>query len=167
MSQPIQSHEECCKISITLCPCPVCGNMGRRVTPRTLDNHVPSLLREKIGSEATFCMNPKCDVIYCNPKGFVIRRGQTQFPVTIKDSNDDVYVCYCFQHKRADVRREIKEKGTTDIPDKIRKGVKEGLCDCELKNPQGACCLGNVANAIKMIQTELSTNKDKGMGGKV
>ncbi|MBI2118480.1 MAG: copper chaperone Copz family protein [Elusimicrobia bacterium] len=155
MSQSIQSHEECCKITTTLCPCPVCGNMGRKVTPRTLDNHVPSPLREAIGDEATFCTNPDCNVVYCNPKKMVILRGETKFPVTIKDSGDDVYVCYCFQHKRADVRRDLKEKETTDIPDKIRKGVKEGLCDCERKNPQGACCLGNVVNTIKTIQTEL------------
>lgn len=155
MSQPLESHQECCQISTTLCPCPVCGNMGRKVSPKTLDHHVPHPLRENIGNEATFCMNPSCNVVYCNPRKIVVLKNETKLPVTVKDSGDDVYVCYCFEHKRGDIRRDLKEKGTTDIPDRIRKGVKEGHCDCERKNPQGACCLGNVANAIKMIQSEL------------
>lgn len=155
MTMSIETHEECCKITTTSCPCPICGNTGRKVTPLTLDNHVPSPLKEKLGNEATFCLNPDCEAVYCNPAGFVVRKGETKFPVTIKDPGDDTFVCYCFEHKRGNLRRDIQEKGTTDIPDQIRKGVKEGRCDCEKNNPQGACCLGNVASAIKAIQTEL------------
>lgn len=154
-----ETHEECCKIPTTSCPCPICGNPGRKVTPLTLNNHVSSPLREKLGDDATFCTNPNCDVIYCNPEKFVVRKGETKLPVTIKDPGDDVYVCYCFGHKREDLRRDLRENGRTDIPDQIRKGVKDGLCDCERKNPQGACCLGNVANAIKTIQIELRDAK--------
>lgn len=153
----IETHEACCSIPTISCPCPVCGNTGRKVTSMTLDHHLPSPSREKLGSNAAFCMNPDCDVVYCNSAGFIVRKGETTLPVTIKDRGDDVFVCYCFEHKRGDLRHDLKEKGKTDIPDRIRKGVKEGRCDCERKNPQGACCLGNVANAIKTIQAELQT----------
>lgn len=160
---PIERHEECCKIPTTSCPCPICGNAGRKVTPLTLDNHVPSPLRKKLGNEATFCLNPDCEAVYCNPTGFVVRRGETKFKVTIKDSGHETFVCYCFEHKRGDLRQDIKENGKTGIPEQIRKGVKEGLCDCERKNPQGACCLGNVAQAIKTIQKDLaSVRKQRG-----
>jgi hypothetical protein len=91
----------------------------------------------------------------------VVCKGETKLPVTIKDPGDEVYVCYCFKHKRGDLRKDIIQKGTTDIPEKIRKGVKEGRCDCERNNPQGACCLGNVANAIQSIYTELKKNESK------
>lgn len=152
----IETHEECCKITTTSCPCPVCGNPGRKVTPLTLDNHVPSPLRAKLGEDATFCMNPDCDVIYCNPEKFVVRKGETKLPVTIKDAGEEVFVCYCFEHKRGDLRKDLSTKGKTDIPELIRKGVKEGRCDCERKNPQGACCLGNVMTTIKSISAELN-----------
>jgi len=152
MTQPIETHEECCKIATSVCPCPVCGNSGRKVKAITLDNHIPSPLREEMGGDVTFCLNPNCEVVYCNPEGRVVKRGETRLPVTVKDFGDDVYVCYCFEHKRGDLRRDLKEKGRTDIPEQIRQGVKEGRCDCERKNPQGACCLGNVANAIKQVQ---------------
>lgn len=155
MPQPVEMHEECCKIKTSVCPCPVCGNPGRKVTSLTLDNHVPSPMREEIGEDVAFCLNPDCDVVYCNPAGKVVRKRQTKLPVTIKDPADEVFVCYCFKHKRGDLRANLKEKGRTDIPDRIRQDVKEGRCDCERKNPQGACCLGNVANAIKAIQAEI------------
>jgi len=156
MESRAPSHEACCKIQTTTCPCPVCGNAGRKVTALTLDHHVPKPLRAEIGDQATFCLNPDCDVVYCNSSGFLVRKGETVLPVTIKDQGDDVHVCYCFDFKRGDIRRDLMGKGKTAIPEEIKKGVKEGRCDCERKNPQGACCLGNVAAAIKAIQAEKS-----------
>jgi hypothetical protein len=155
MEKSALSHEACCKTPTTTCPCPICGNAGRKVTQATLDNHVTSPLREEIGDVATFCLNPQCDVVYCSPTGKVIRKGQTKFPVTIKDPGDETFVCYCFEHKRGDLRRDLMRTGTTDIPDRIRREVKAGRCDCERKNPQGACCLGNVAAAIKEIEGQM------------
>ena len=151
----IETHESCCKIQTTSCPCPICGNPGRKVSALTLDSHVPPHLRSGFGNEATFCLNPSCDVVYCNGKGKVIRRGETVVPVTIKDAGDDVNVCYFFGFKRSDIRRELQEKGATTIPEEIKKGVQEGRCDCERKNPQGACCLGNVMAAIRSSSAQL------------
>lgn len=111
-------------------------------------------MRMAFGDEGTFCLNPDCEVVYCNPAGMMVRKGETVLPVTIKDAGEDVYVCYCFEFKRSDLRRELGQFGKTEIPSQIRKGIKDGRCDCERKNPQGACCLGNVAAAIKAIQTE-------------
>lgn len=158
MESQAPSHETCCKIPTTTCPCPICGNAGRKVTALTLDNHVPGLLRAKIGDDVTFCLNPACDVVYCNPSGVVVRRGETILPVTIKDGGDDVNVCYCFDFRRRDLRADLEARGKTDIPAQIRKGIAEGRCDCERKNPQGACCLGNVAAAIKKIEMEVRSH---------
>lgn len=118
----------------------------------TLDRHVPQALRAAIGDDAAFCLNPACEVVYCNPRGFVVHKGQTLQPVTIKDEGDQVPVCYCFNFKRGDLRRDLEEGGKTDIPERIRQGIAEGRCACERTNPQGACCLGNVAGVIKKIQ---------------
>lgn len=161
MANQLETHEGCCKIPTYSCPCPVCGNMGRKVTAVTLDQHIPVPLRVGFGDEATFCMNPACEVVYCNPAGKVIRKGETVLTVTIKDAGDDVYVCYCFQHKRGDIRRDLREQGHTDIPHQIKQGVQEGRCDCERENPQGACCLGNVRRAMITITSELQVNKKR------
>lgn len=152
------SHESCCKINTTHCPCPICGNAGRKVTALTLVHHVPERLRPFIGEDAAFCLNPRCEVVYCNPRGFVVKRGETLVPVTIKDPGDDVRVCYCFDISRGDMRRDLTERGETDIPNRIKNGIAEGRCDCERKNPQGACCLGGVAAEIKKISEETKSN---------
>ena len=154
MRRSVESHDICCKVPTTACPCPICGNPGRQVAALTLDHHAPPALRAGFGDEATFCLNPACDVVYCNTAGKTIRHGQTVLPVTIKDPGDDVYVCYCFRHKRGDIRRDLAEKGKTDIPDEIKKGIREGSCDCERQNPQGACCLGNVARAVQLLKIQ-------------
>ncbi len=143
-----ETHESCCKVSTAPRTCPVCGRPGRRVSALTLDHHVPAPLRAGFGIEAGFCLNPSCPVVYFNESGHILRKGETVVPVTIKDTGDDVSLCYCFGFKRGDLRRDLKEKGSTDIPDRIKQGVKEGRCDCERKNPQGACCLGNVAKEL-------------------
>ena len=158
MESRAPNHESCCNIQTTTCPCPVCGNAGRKVTPRTLDHHVAQPRRAKLGDDATFCLNPDCDVVYCAPNSFVVRRGETLLPVTIKDSGDHVLACYCFEHARGDIRRDLEAKGSTDIPESIKRGIKEGRCDCERKNPQGACCLGNVAAEIKKIGKEVGNH---------
>lgn len=158
MPNAIDTHESCCRIKMVACPCPACGNTGRKVTALTLDQHVPEERRATVGNDVAFCLNPTCEVVYYNRDGRVIRRGETVLPVTIKDGGDGVYVCYCFEFTRGDLRKYLSDKGETDIPENIRQGVKEGRCDCERKNPQGACCLGNVANAIKAIKAELGRN---------
>lgn len=146
-----ESHETCCKVTTVPRMCPVCGHPGRRVTALTLDHHVPAPLRAGFGDEAGFCLNPSCPVVYFNGSGNLVRKGEIVSPVTVKDAGDDVNVCYCFGFKRGDLRRDSKEKGSTDILQRIKQGVQEGRCDCERKNPQGACCLGNVARAIREI----------------
>ncbi len=158
MEDRAPSHESCCKISTTTCPCPVCGNAGRRVAALTLDNHLPERLRTSIGDDAAFCLNPECKVVYCNPKGLVVKQGETLAAVTIKDAGDDVRVCYCLDISRGDVRADLVRQGKTDIPEQIKKGIAEGRCDCERKNPQGACCLGNVAAEIKRISAEVKSD---------
>lgn len=127
--------------------CPVCAKQGRKVGKETLDHHLAPIPRAKFGDAAGFCPNPACEAVYFSASATVFK-GETALAVTQKDPGDEVFVCYCFKHTRGDLRRDLARKGVTDIPDRIKKGIKEGLCDCARKNPQGACCLGNVAAAI-------------------
>lgn len=130
--------------------CPVCGRQGRMVGKETLDHHLDGSSRARFGDEAAFCPNPACEVVYFGA-GATARKGETVLAVTQKDPADEVFVCYCFEHTRGDLRSDLVQKGTTDIPDRIKQGIKEGRCDCARRNPQGTCCLGNVAAAIDEI----------------
>lgn len=157
MSNQAKTRKACCTTQAACLVCPVCRKTGRRMTALTLDHHVPEPLRGKLGDTAGFCSNAACDVVYFDSEGTLIRKGETVLPVTIKDPGDEVLVCYCFDFRRSDIRRDLQARGATTIPEEIKNGVREGRCDCERKNPQGTCCLGNVADTIKAIQAELKS----------
>ena len=36
--------------------------------------------------------------------------------------------------------------------DDIHAGINAGQCACDLRNPQGSCCLGNVRGLIKRLE---------------
>ena len=44
---------------------------------------------------------------------------------------------------------EIRDTGKCTILQHITAEVKAGNCACEIRNPQGSCCLGNVNAAVK------------------
>lgn len=151
MTSPAEEHKDCCGLpAVFLANCPACGKPGRKVTGVTLDQHLAPVPRARLGETAGFCANPACEAVYFSALA-TIRKGETLLPVTQKDPGDDVYVCYCFGFKRSDIRRDLAARGSTDITDRIKRGIAAGRCECEKKNPQGACCLGTVAAEIKKI----------------
>ena len=46
-------------------------------------------------------------------------------------------VCYCFEHTRADIKKDFLENGRSLILEKIMAKTKIGGCDCSTKNPKG------------------------------
>ena len=153
--EPIESNNDaCCKIPTDSIACPRCGQKARTVGAVTLDHHLPPSLRSQFKESARFCPNPACEIVYFDGDN-IVSKGETLFPVTQKDDGDNVSVCYCFHFKRADIRRDLIERGITDIPERIKQGISEGKCACERMNPQGACCLGNVVAAVQKIQKEV------------
>ena len=53
-----------------------------------------------------------------------------------------------------DIRREIAAHGRSTASERITALVKADRCACELRNPQGSCCLGNVASATRSLLAE-------------
>ncbi len=35
-------------------------------------------------------------------------------------------------------------------------GTKTGQCACDIRNPQGSCCLGNVGAVVKRVEESLA-----------
>jgi hypothetical protein len=62
--------------------------------------------------------------------------------------NDEILVCYCFRHKAGDVRAASPDSRAAILED-INAGIDAGQCACDLRNPQGSCCLGNMRSVIK------------------
>jgi hypothetical protein len=69
--------------------------------------------------------------------------------VGAKETADPIPVCYCFGLTRKDIENEIAETGRSTVADRISAEVKKGTCACEVKNPSGKCCLGEVTQTAR------------------
>ena len=69
--------------------------------------------------------------------------------VGIKEGVKPHTLCYCFDWSREKIRQEIESKGSSLALDDIKEKMQSIGCSCEVKNPSGRCCLGDVSEAIK------------------
>lgn len=131
--------------------CSQCGEAGRAVQTITLKHHViPEHLAAIERGPFYFCGTPTCDVVYFNTEGGVmLHKSGVRQRIGLKETEDPIPLCYCFGFTEAMVREEICATGRCTIPQRITAEVKAGNCACEIRNPQGSCCLGSVNAAIK------------------
>lgn len=138
--------------------CPLCGTKGSSLDPITLKALLTaSGLRRGVPPAPRFCANPNCDVVYFdNAVPIIFREDELTVPVHAKHpDDDDVPACYCFGYTPRAIRAEIEKSGRTTVSKIVTAEVKSGHCACEVKNPKGVCCLGDIAQAERRLATEL------------
>jgi hypothetical protein len=129
--------------------CPACGQRGRRVERITLRALLrPEALERRAAAEHRFCPTPSCEVVYFG-QGEVFRRDDVLVPVFQKEPEGRRTVCYCFAVREDEIQREVEDSGRSASAARIRALVRDERCACEVRNPQGSCCLGNVAAMAK------------------
>ena len=137
----------------TVNACPECGKIGKPVQEQTLRALLAVSLRDVQDLQYLFCRTQTCSVVYFSTNGqqtFVI--DQVREKVYQKEpENEDVFICYCFRHTVGDLRAASPEERIA-IVDDINTGINSGQCACDLRNPQGSCCLGNVRTMIKRLE---------------
>lgn len=102
------------------------------------------------GDTFFFCPSPDCKVVYFLEETMPFYVEDLKVPVTQKVKEGPKPVCYCFGYtEEAVIEDVLKNEGKTNIPAQIAALVKAGNCFCEVTNPQGACCLNNVNQAVK------------------
>jgi hypothetical protein len=125
--------------------CPVCHRKGKPVQGQTVKALLSVTLRQVQNSQYLFCRTPTCPIVYFTPSGdqtFTV--DQVRERVYQKESSaEDVFVCYCFRHTIGEIRRGSQETRDSILND-INSGIQVDQCACDLRNPQGSCCLGNV-----------------------
>jgi hypothetical protein len=99
------------------------------------------------------CPTPSCPVVYFG-EGEAFDREEVAVPVFHKEPAGDRTVCYCFAISEADLRREIAETGRSTAAQRITAHVKAGRCACEIRNPEGRCCLGHIVEATRALLAE-------------
>ena len=60
-------------------------------------------------------------------------------------------LCYCFNHSAESILEEWARTGKTTVADAIKAELKAGGCRCEVANPSGGCCLGDVIKEVKRL----------------
>lgn len=138
--------------------CPTCGTKGKKVDGATVKSMLSISLREVRDVQYFFCREADCDTVYFSEDGSQ-RFGLQDVRERVfqkEPGADDVFACYCFRHTPESIRTEMLETNTSTVVSKINIGIKAGQCACDLRNPQGTCCLGNVAQVVKRIKSEIS-----------
>lgn len=132
--------------------CPVCGAKGKSVQGQTVKALLSVSLRAVQDVEHLFCKTQTCPVVYFSSGGeqtFCIEQIRERVYQKEPESGD-VFICYCFRHTVEDIRTGSPESRKA-IVDDINTGINAGQCACNLRNPQGSCCLGNVRGLIKRV----------------
>ena len=153
-----KSGEECCLVTEKTpaqakAECPISKTSSRKVQRRTLEH---LLKAEKVGSiqnvQYYYCTDPDCKVVYFSNETvpyFTI--DDVKVKVFTKDKGEDVNVCYCFDWTRGRIKDEISQTGESTASLQIAKEVKAETCACDIKNPKGECCLGDVNTFVKQV----------------
>ena len=140
--------------SVTISSCPVCPKTGKLVDSLTLKALLNVPLTDVRRVEYRFCSTPDCPVVYYSQDG-----TQTFLEIDLRErvyqkhaAEDDVFVCYCFRHTVGSIKEEFVGKQVNIVVARINAGIQAGQCACDIRNPQGSCCLGDVRLIIKQLE---------------
>lgn len=126
--------------------CPSCGSPGRGIETLTVKSSLHARALERIErGRYRFCMRPGCDIVYFKD-GLAFTRGDLRVPVFVKEPAGRRLVCYCFEIDESAIDGESEGW--------IRAQVALGRCACEIRNPEGRCCLGNVSALRRSREAE-------------
>ena len=128
--------------------CPSCGKKGKPVAVLTVKSLVRDHMRVPASVSYSFCRTMDCEVVYFSDQA-VFTKPDVKVRVGIKETADPIPLCYCFDYSRENIRRDIEAAGKTSVLEEIKAEVQSGFCACEVKNPSGTCCLGDITRAIQ------------------
>lgn len=131
--------------------CPESGTRGRPVAEMTLRSLLRAGPASRLASAAEYCLceAPDCDVVYFDTSGTsLFRRTDLTVRVGFKETSSPRPICYCFGHTVESIQAGIAETGSSSVVERITAEVRAGRCRCELANPTGRCCLGEVRRVV-------------------
>jgi len=136
--------------------CGRCDGKGKAVSRKTVLLMLKAdLLEHALSGSYSLCVERDCPVVYFDETGdrhFTVDDLRIRAGMKVKD--DPIPLCYCFGFDESHIREEIAQTGRTNIPERISKLIREGLCACDTRNPAGVCCLGEVNKTVKRLTKE-------------
>ena len=147
----------CCSVSETTPEetvlCPRCGENGNTVSLLTVGAMAKTQVEAaKLSArEYKLCRNRDCPVVYYAGE-IQIEKSDLRVAINFKEREYEGPVCYCFNHTVASITAEVQSRGHSTVQEMITHEIKAGRCACEVKNPAGICCLGDITRAVQVIQ---------------
>jgi len=136
--------------------CPTNGKVGKLIDTLTLKAMLARPLTELRAVEYRFCRDADCPTVYYSVDGLqTFDESDLRERVYQKHPRErDIFVCYCFRHTVGDIIADVAATGGERIVPEIDQGIKNGQCACDIRNPQGSCCLGNVNSVVKRARQD-------------
>lgn len=126
-------------------PCPACDTTARTVSRKTLLHQLRDpIVRELVDASYYFCANRDCEVVYFAVGGVAFTREVLRSPGYETTGQLTDLVCHCFDVAARQILGEVA-RGEHASRDLIAAMTREGLCECEVRNPSGSCCLKLIA----------------------
>jgi hypothetical protein len=141
--------------------CASCSERGAPVQLQTVKALLTEVALRRVQlTHYRFCANPACETVYFGDAGDRFGIDDIRVPVWQKQTSDARLLCYCFGETESGIRSEILERGRTDVVARIHDHVAAQRCACDIRNPRGACCLGDVVAAVKRIEGAMLSGKE-------
>ncbi len=154
---PAEAGAATCVLSDTRAgaSCPTCRLPGKSVATVTIKALLAVPLTEVRDVDYRFCRTLDCPTVYYSEDGQQFREDDIRERVHQKHPDeDDVFVCYCFRHTPLSIKTEAASTGRSTVVDSITAAIQAEQCACDLRNPQGSCCLGNVRAVVERMTKE-------------
>ena len=138
--------------------CPVSRSPGAavdRLTVKALLNE--SALQHLRPGEYRFCPDTSCDVVYFGAEGDRFTTADVRVPIWQKLPYGARPICYCFGESETSIRSELESAGTSTAIERVRDHIGAERCACEVRNPRGTCCLGDLITAVKRVKASVVT----------
>jgi hypothetical protein len=138
--------------------CPTSGSAGAAVDRLTVKALLTeAALRRLSARDYRFCPDAGCDVVYFSADGEPFTTADVRVPVWQKLPFGDRPICYCFGESEGSIRSEVAACGASKAVARIREHIAADRCACDVRNPRGACCLGDVTAAVKRVEDSVET----------
>jgi len=142
--------------------CPTCATGGTPVDILTVKALLTeSALRRLDGTDFRFCADANCEIVYFNRTAQTFTTAEVRVPVWQKQAFGQRMICYCFDENEATMRVEVEQHGMSKAADRVRHHIQAGRCACEVRNPRGSCCLGDVIAAVKGVEMAVQAERNK------
>ena len=104
-----------------------------------------------------FCASPDCDVVYFGLGGGRFQKSDLRVPVWLKEPAGDRTICYCFGENETTIRQELESQGASHAVHRVRDHIAARRCACDIRNPRGTCCLGELTSAVRYIEASVTS----------